>query len=998
MANKDRLKELEQERKLQKSILDSLLAQAKTEEARIKIKKGQVDILSSEGKTYKEHVELLKEVMDQVNEIKQSQKEGIDNLMNQEQKLKGLTGIQSSIVGFEREKIKLLAQEGSMHQNQKDAFGRISDLNQELLALSAEDIVSRGEIKRKIDDEISALDEKGKRQNGLGAGSRKLLELMKQEYAYADGISSLTESQQKILENQIKAYDTLKESVGTVFDTLAVATSGAGGFIGTLLTGAGAVANKIGKVNSELGTTLFQADGVGRKAGLLSFIFEDAAGTAKNLSAELGSTDRATFGLQTNVGLMAMNMGISNGEAATLVGTFSRLNGNSTDVASDLIASSREFAKQNNIIPAQLMGDLAASTEEFALFGKQGGKNIVEAAGYAAKLGVNMKSLSGIADNLLDFESSITKELELGAMLGRNINLNKARELAFQGNLEGAAKETLKAIGGQAAFERMNYYQRKQTADLMGVTVGELQKMVANEQQAATTAGMIKAEFSKVGEFINGGLNKYLGTSLQALGGMVASGAEFGANISMAGEGIGKLGGIFKKVGNTTETVTNTVETITDVKDIASTAGDVGDVAGSVKGAGIGLQLSSLAQGLSAMGTPKVLFGAFNLIPTGIGFIGLLPGIPGMIATSLLGVSTGTGLTALAGGLNMMGNPKTLLGALSLITAGVGLGLFTIGLPGMLAVSLLGVPTATGLTALAGGLMAMSGAIVGAQALALAGLGFMTMTLGLPGMIGVALFGGIANAGLMALSVGLTSFGAAAMNPLLWLGIGAIGALGLALIPMSAALAIAAPAISAFGDVLKGTFEGLASVISATSEGLVSMLEVITPEKALAMMGLASAFPMLALGIGSLAIAAALGGGTVNKFISGIAESASLLSGGVSQGIQTTAQALVSMGSGLAIINEQLDRLNPEKLEALSNFSMSLSIGGAVNAIGESIGGLVDSVSAVIGGGEGEEGSLSQYETDALRYLERIALATEKGATIKGRDRSAFNPMGINNN
>jgi len=944
MAGKDELKRIEEARKKQKAILDTLLAQAKTDEERLKIKKGQLEAISSEGKTYKEHVDILKELNDQAGELKRVQKEGIESLKHQEQKLKGLTGIQSSIVGFEREKIKLLAQEGSMHQNQKDAFGKISELNQELLGLSAEDVVSRADIKRQIEAELSVLDEKAKRQGGLGEGSRKLLNLMKQEYAYADGISSLTEGQQKILDNQIKAYDTLKETIGTVFDTLAVATSGVDGFFGSILYGAGSIANKIGDVNKQLGTTLFQADGVGRKAGVLSFIFEDAAGTAKNLSSELGSTDRATFGLQTNVGLMAMNMGISNGEAATLVGTFSRLNGNSTDVASNMIATSREFAQQNGIIPAQLMGDLAASTEEFAVFGKQGGNNILEAAGYAAKLGVNMKSLSSVADNLLDFESSITKELELGAMLGRNINLNKARELAFQGDIEGATKETLRALGGQAAFERMNYYQKKQTADLLGVSVAELQKMAANEQQAAALAAPIYNEFSKLGEFLNGGLNKYLGTSLQAMGGMIASGAEIGANFKLASDGASSLFSFIKGGAKTAETVTNTVDVVTDVSSIADTAGDVGNAAGAVQGAGIGMQLTSLAQGLTAMGTPSVLFGAFNLIPTGIGFIGILPGIPGMVAVSLLGTSTGTGLTSLSTGLTQMA--RTLPGALALVAAG---------------------------------------------------LGFLTFTLGLPGMIAISLFGALASTGLSALAVGLTTFGTAAMNPQVWLGVGLLAALGFALLPMAAALAIAAPAISAFGDVLKGAFEGIAAVVTAASAGLVSMLEVITPEKALSMMALATAFPILAVGIGSLAIAAALGGGTVTKFIKGIAEGASLLSGGAAQGLQTTAQAMMSMGSGLSMINDQLDRLNPEKLEALSNFSMSLSIGGAISAVGEAVGGLVDSVSAVIGGGDEKE-SLSQYETDTLKYLERIAVATEKGATIKGRDRSAFNPMGIANN
>ena len=91
-----------------------------------------------------------------------------------------------------------------------------------------------------------------------------------------------------------------------------------------------------------------------------------------------------------------------------------------------------------------------------------------------------------VADGLLDFESSITKELELGAMLGKNINLNKARELAYNNDIEGAVKETLKQVGGIMHFNKMDYYQKKQTADLLGVSVDEFKKMATNQEQAAT--------------------------------------------------------------------------------------------------------------------------------------------------------------------------------------------------------------------------------------------------------------------------------------------------------------------------------------------------------------------------------------------------------------------------------------------------------------------------------------------------------------------------------
>lgn len=151
-------------------------------------------------------------------------------------------------------------------------------------------------------------------------------------------------------------------------------------------------------------------------------------------------------------------MGISTAEAAGLYGQFARLNGGSTAVAENLIQSSKELAIQNGLVPADVMADLAGSTEEFATFGKEGGTNIAEAAIAAGKLGVNMKTLSGVADNLLDFESSINAELELGAMLGKNINLDRARALAYEGDIGGMVRETLSSLGGIEAFNKMDVF------------------------------------------------------------------------------------------------------------------------------------------------------------------------------------------------------------------------------------------------------------------------------------------------------------------------------------------------------------------------------------------------------------------------------------------------------------------------------------------------------------------------------------------------------------
>ena len=107
------------------------------------------------------------------------------------------------------------------------------------------------------------------------------------------------------------------------------------------------------------------------------------------------------------------------------------------------------------------------------------------------------------------------------------------------------------------------------------------------------------------------------------------------------------------------------------------------------------------------------------------------------------------------------------------------------------------------------------------------------------------------------------------------------------------------------------------------------------------------------------------------KFINGIAEAGTALSGGAANAIQTTASSMMSMANALMMVNTELDRLSVEKLDALADFSMNVSLGSAVTAIGESIGGLVDSVAGVIGGGEGggTEEDKSQLLIDEIRGL-----------------------------
>ena len=732
-----------------------------------------------------EHKNLKKQVRANNNERIQS---ALDYRGSEEESIKSLSSMYDNLGKSQRETMSKTA--GKFSKTSTGWLKKTSEIgkvNRDIAKLDKTDTEQLTQLQNKRNDLMAGTQFLGKDiQNDLKA-----------QNAEADKFASMSENSKKVLQAQHDVLDGIKTGIQTTLETAVQLYGNLIGAVGGLVTGLGFVVDKIGQANTELGTTMFQTDGVARSAGVLSFFFDDAVQNAKDLSAELGSTSKASFELQTNIGLMSMNMGISGTEASKLVGALSRLNGGSTAIASDVVATSREFAKQNGIIPAQLMGDLAASTEEFALFGKDGGKNILEAAGYAAKLGTNMSTLSGIADGLLDFETSITKELELGAMLGKNINLSKARELAYSGDIEGATKETLKQLGGIDAFNRMDYYQKKQTADLLGVSVAELQKMNSNMNEAATIGPVINEKFSMMGEIINGGLNKYLGTGLKGLGGMITASGQLGLGFKsmgldmggmikssakvlknivamgaakvaqMSGKVGGAIGGGLSKAGNFLKT-TSLRKKASSIKD-RMFAGVADKVAPGKDGGGLGDKLTgkkSLMESMGKINMSAVLKGAAAMVLVAGAvfifgkavqeFMKVSWSAVGMAVVSMLAL---VGAVALLGAIMMsgVGAVAILAGAAAMLVVassvlilghalqaiGTGFEMMGAGISTLM-------PTLTGVTGSIMGMVAMiapiallSYALFGLSA-AMMGLGVSMAFLGIAGLPGLMMLAGIA--------------------------------------------------------------------------------------------------------------------------------------------------------------------------------------------------------------------------------------------------------------
>jgi len=231
-----------------------------------------------------------------------------------------------------------------------------------------------------------------------------------------------------------------------------------------------------GKLQSSINTTALEFS-------LLGVSAEDVAGISASIRDNMGGLSSATSENISAMTQLSALYGISGENTGILAVQMMAVGASSVDAATAQMESVALLARANGVAPAAIMNDVAGASEAFAGFAKDGGANVFKAAIAARKLGINMGTVEQIADSLLDFESSINAQMEASMLTGRNINTDKARELALSGDLVGMQKEITKQIGSSADYEKLNIVQRKSLAAAFGVSVSELGKMVTNQDK-----------------------------------------------------------------------------------------------------------------------------------------------------------------------------------------------------------------------------------------------------------------------------------------------------------------------------------------------------------------------------------------------------------------------------------------------------------------------------------------------------------------------------------
>lgn len=346
------------------------------------------------------------------------------------------------------------------------------------------------------------------------------------------------------------------------------------------------------------------------------------------------------------------------------------------------------IGKQNKGILSnkKVLSEVLKTSGQLAAQYKNNPESIAKAVVQAQLLGTTLEKTKEISNRLLNFEESISAELEAELLTGMDLNLEKAKYLALQGKSAEATQELLANMGpnGLLKFQNMNVIQQQSLAKAFGMGVDELadtlvkqdqlNKMTASQRKEyernVELAKMERSEREKTAQNIENlkktffsFTNGPIATAIKAFNGIMeginnspilksiagfAGGVTAITALSMGIVGsIKLLSGIFGK-GAIPVTVTN----MAGLGDVSGGNGTPDGIGGNIKRVTKAFSKGGRRGGLKALGRigKTALKGArgAGLIGTGIGLASEIA--EGGLTLESLGRAGITGLSSFAGG------------------------------------------------------------------------------------------------------------------------------------------------------------------------------------------------------------------------------------------------------------------------------------------------------------------------------------------------------------
>jgi hypothetical protein len=470
----------------------------------------QEDILNGAIKTNKvmlEELKTAKSIRDTKKEtlrIDQTAKELVKDLSDIQKTIQGnykklfstsedIFQVQKDLVKSKQEEVDKSLKEGKIN---KDIAKSLSDQ----LKTRMKDLDVQEQLQKKYQSQFDTLTALGGfLKNNLGAVGELL------EGSIGKGIEAFSEEMGKSGDAAQASQTAMKAFGGQLSSSLIKMFSLVG--IATLLYTALSDALKAVKdFSAATGASIGQSQELVNSAkqyaatsGLTLATAEKTLDVQKQLIAEFGNINSVSTETAAKVAQIGESFGYGAEMAGQVQASMMSI-GASAEDAMKIQGFTSALAEAAGVAPGAVMKDIAQNAKATAKYFAGNPKALAKAAVEAARIGLSLNDMASVADKLLDIEGSLTAQFEASAMLGKTINMDKARQLALDGDIEGATKATLEQVGSIADFEKMSMLQRKKIAQAAGMEVSQIEKALQLQEASKNMSAEQQALVAKYGD------------------------------------------------------------------------------------------------------------------------------------------------------------------------------------------------------------------------------------------------------------------------------------------------------------------------------------------------------------------------------------------------------------------------------------------------------------------------------------------------------------------
>lgn len=209
---------------------------------------------------------------------------------------------------------------------------------------------------------------------------------------------------------------------------------------------------------------------------------DSAAAAMMSLGKEMGSIRTVTKDLVKTTAILKSQLGVAEDDTAGFLKNMAAISKSTMQTQENMAYIVADLSMAAGVPLPLIMKDLATKSGTTLTMMSRLPNQVARAAVELRKMGTSLDQAAKSSREILNFSDNINAEMEASVLLGRSINLQHARELAYRRDLEGSTREILK-LTNQIDFSNLDVFQQEAFARATGKSVDELMKLVQAEKQ-----------------------------------------------------------------------------------------------------------------------------------------------------------------------------------------------------------------------------------------------------------------------------------------------------------------------------------------------------------------------------------------------------------------------------------------------------------------------------------------------------------------------------------